>query len=87
MRRGIAGLGILAIAASLAACGGNSGTTGNQSAGGADASGTITIWADDTRYSQVEELAKDFTASSGVKVSVVQKSESDMDTELSLIHI
>ena len=82
MRRGIAGLGILAIAASLAACGGKSGTTtDNQSAGGAGASGTITIWADDTRYSQVEEFAKDFTASSGVNVSVVQKSESDMDTE------
>lgn len=82
MRRGIAGLGILAIAASLAACGGKSGTTtDNQSAGGAGASGTITIWADDTRYSQVEEFAKDFTASSGVSVSVVQKSESDMDTE------
>ena len=82
MRRGIAGLGILAIAASLAACGGKSGTTtDNQSAGGAGASGTITIWADDTRYSQIEEFAKDFTASSGVSVSVVQKSESDMDTE------
>ena len=82
MRRGIAGLGILAIAASLAACGGKSGTTtDNQSAGGAGASGTITIWADDTRYSQVESLAEDFTAKTSVKVNVVQKSESDMDTE------
>ena len=46
-----------------------------------DAVATLTIWADDTRFTQVETIAEDFTAKTGVKVDVVQKSESDMDTE------
>ena len=84
MRRGIAALGVIAAATALAAC--NNGTNPSPSTSSAgdsrgEAAATLTIWADDTRYSQVEEFAKDFTASSGVNVSVVQKSESDMDTE------
>lgn len=86
MRRGIAAMGVLALTASLAACssGGTStqsGTTGTQSAGGAEAVGALTIWADDTRYSQMQELAKDFTAATDIAMNVVQKSEADMDQE------
>jgi len=39
------------------------------------------VWADDTRYSQIQELAKDFTAATKVDVQVVQKSETDMGQE------
>ena len=85
MRRGIAALGVLAAATALAACSGNTTPSTNSSAGssngGGETSATLTIWADDTRYSQVQTLAEDFTASSGVAVNVVKKSESDMDTE------
>ena len=83
MRRGIAALGVIAAATALAAC--NNGTTSpsSSSSDGAktDAVATLTIWADDTRFTQVETIAEDFTAKTGVKVDVVQKSESDMDTE------
>ena len=85
MRRGIAALGVLAAATALAACSGNTTPSTNSSAdssnGGGETSATLTIWADDTRYAQVQTLAEDFTASSGVAVNVVKKSESDMDTE------
>ncbi|MDU5761589.1 MAG: maltose ABC transporter substrate-binding protein [Schaalia odontolytica] len=82
MRRGIAALGVFAAATALAAC--NNGTTSSPSSSDGATTGavaTLTIWADDTRFTQVETLAEDFTTSTGVKVNVVQKSESDMDTE------
>ena len=81
MRRGIAALGVFAAVTALAAC--NNGTTSSSSSSdnSNDAAATLTIWADDTRFTQVETIAEDFTAKTGVKVNVVQKSESDMDTE------
>ena len=82
MRRGIAALGVLAAATALAAC--NNATTPSSTSSDSasnDAVATLTIWADDTRFSQVQTLAEDFTASSGVAVNVVKKSEGDMDTE------
>ena len=85
MRRGIAALGVFAAATALAAC--NNGTTSSSTSSDSantDAVATLTIWADVTRFSQVEDLAEDFTTNTGVKVNVVQKSESDMDTEYSV---
>lgn len=81
MRRGIAALGVIAAATALAAC--NNGTTSSSSSSdnSDDAAATLTIWADDTRFTQVETISQDFTAKTGVKVDVVQKSESDMDQE------
>lgn len=81
MRRGIAALGVIAAATALAAC--NNGTTSSSSSSdnSNDAAATLTIWADDTRFTQVETISQDFTAKTGVKVDVVQKSESDMDKE------
>lgn len=81
MRRGIAALGVIAAATALAAC--NNGTTSSSSSSdnSNDAAATLTIWADDTRFTQVETISQDFTAKTGVKVDVVQKSESDMDQE------
>ena len=81
MRRGIAALGVFAAVTALAAC--NNGTTNSSSSSdnSGDAAATLTIWADDTRFTQVETISQDFTAKTGVKVDVVQKSESDMDQE------
>ena len=81
MRRGIAALGVIAAATALAAC--NNGTTSSSSSSdnSNDAAATLTICADDTRFTQVETISQDFTAKTGVKVDVVQKSESDMDQE------
>ena len=81
MRRGIAALGVFAAATALAACNGNTTPTTNSSENSNETLATLTIWADDTRFSQVQSFAEDFTASTGVAVNVVQKSESDMDTE------
>ena len=81
MRRGIAALGVFAAATALAACNNGTTTSSSSSDNSGDAAATLTIWADDTRFSQVESLAEDFTTNTGVKVNVVQKSESDMDTE------
>ncbi|OKL48905.1 maltose ABC transporter substrate-binding protein [Boudabousia liubingyangii] len=88
MRRGIAMTTVGALALTLAACGGtetkpadNQTATSTAEAGGEAVAGELTIWADDTRSSQVKELAADFTKEYGVKVNVVQKSESDMNKE------
>ena len=84
MRRGIAVCGVLAVTATLAACSnGSSNSSSSQSASASASSsvGSLTVWADDTRYSQIQELAKDFTAATKVDVQVVQKSETDMDQE------
>ncbi len=91
MRRSIAALGALAVATALAACGGSDQASGDQSGqaqsqgtqsgDGAAAVGTLTIWADDTRYSQMQELSADFTAQTQVDVSVVQKSTDTMDQD------
>lgn len=90
MRRGIAALGTLALTATLAACSngstgagesGQSDQSGASAESGAAADGTLTIWADDTRFSELQEFATDFTAATQIDVQVVQKSESDMDQE------
>ena len=84
MRRGIAVCGVLAVTATLAACSnGSSSSSSSQSAsaGASSSVGSLTVWADDTRYSQIQELAKDFTAATKVDVQVVQKSETNLDQE------
>ena len=84
MRRGIAMFGVLAVTATLAACSnGSSSSSSSQSASTSSGSsvGSLTVWADDTRYSQIQELAKDFTAATKVDVQVVQKSQTDMGQE------
>ena len=87
MRRGIAALGALALVGTLAACGGGADQSGDAASGAAEDQsgtagvGTLTIWAADTRYGEMQEFAKDFTAETQIELSVVQKSESDMDQE------
>ena len=71
MRRGIAALGVFAAATALAACNGNTTPTTNSSENSNETLATLTIWADDTRFSQVQSFAEDFTASTGVAVNAI----------------
>lgn len=43
--------------------------------------GTLTVWADDTRYGQMVELSEEFTAKTQIGLNVVKKSEADMHEE------
>ena len=58
MRRGIAALGVFAAATALAACSGNTTPTTNSSENSNETLATLTIWADDTRFSQVQSFAE-----------------------------
>ena len=61
MRRGIAALGAFAAVTALAACSGNTTPAATDN----DTTATLTIWADDTRFTQVQTFASDFTAETG----------------------
>ncbi|QWW19015.1 maltose ABC transporter substrate-binding protein [Schaalia sp. 19OD2882] len=59
-----------------------SGADANQSAGGTTGElGTLTIWADDTRYPQLLQFAGDFTAATKIGLNVVQKPTADIAKE------
>ena len=70
----VATVGLLA-----AACGGGDSdtdagaTTEPTTDGGAAAEGDLVVWADETRADIVEEIGAEFTAETGVSVSVVEK--------------
>lgn len=90
MRRGIAVFGAIALSATLAACGSSAPAGDNSDAAASAAAGAtedgpkvgvLTIWADDTRYDQIKELGKEFTAATQVEVNVVQKSVDTMVDE------
>ena len=89
MRRGIAIMGAIALSATLAACGSADNKTamsgkadGAQSAAGTKGElGTITVWADDTRYPQLLEFSKDFTEKTKIGLNVVQKPTADIAQE------
>lgn len=91
MQRSIAFIGALALSATLAACGSSTAKTdtgmsamaesGQSSAGTTGELGTITIWADDTRYPQMQEIAKDFTSKTQIGLNVVQKPTADIAQE------
>lgn len=89
MRRGIAIMGAIALSATLAACGSADNKTamsgkadGAQSAAGTKGElGTITVWADDTRYPQLLEFSKDFTEKTKIGLNVVQKPTADITQE------
>ncbi|WP_115727027.1 sugar ABC transporter substrate-binding protein [Actinomyces culturomici] len=90
MQRSIALVGIAALASTLAACGSTASQSGSagtameeaqSSAGTTGELGTITIWADDTRYPQMQEIAKDFTAETKIGLNTVQKPTADIAQE------
>ena len=82
-------MGAIALSATLAACGSADNKTamsgkadGAQSAAGTKGElGTITVWADDTRYPQLLEFSKDFTEKTKIGLNVVQKPTADITQE------
>ncbi|MDR0959715.1 MAG: maltose ABC transporter substrate-binding protein [Propionibacteriaceae bacterium] len=78
-------LAVLAAGAlTLTGCGGSSDTTDpvtDASTPAAESTGSLTIWADVTRYQPVVDAAADFTAATGVEVEVVQRDYSKMQND------
>lgn len=70
----------LGVALALAACSGSSDSSDQSSTAGAQAtaSGTLTMWVDDTRIKEMQPVVDAFTKETGVKVSLVQKATGDI---------
>ncbi|TRW45411.1 sugar ABC transporter substrate-binding protein [Georgenia yuyongxinii] len=70
----------------LAACGGAGGATNDETpdaaaeetAEGGELSGTLTIWADETRIDLVKEIGAQFTEQTDIGIDVVQKASADI---------
>ena len=71
---------VLATTGMLAGCGGKSGDT--QQEAEPHFSGTLTIWADATRYQPIKDSAQRFSRESGVKIDVVQRDYSKIQQDL-----
>lgn len=70
----------LGITLALAACSGSS-DPGESDAGASaepTASGTLTMWVDDTRITEMEPIVAEFTAETDIKVELVQKASGDI---------
>ena len=80
---------LLALAATglvfaLTACGSASNTPSNSSssaAGSAQASGTLTVWTDETRIEGFKAIGESFQKATGVTLEVVQKPTDDVRTD------
>lgn len=73
-KRSILGFGVIAVTSALALAGCASSTpSGDDSGEKAEFSGQITVWVDADRADVMGDAAKEFTADTGVKVSLVQK--------------
>lgn len=79
MRRSIVAVLAAGLSLALAACG--STTTSTPTTSGPAASGTLTVWVDETRVEGFKELAAQFQAQSGVSLDVVQKPTADIKTD------
>jgi len=78
-KRSILGLGAIAVTSALALAGCASSTpSGDDSGEKAEFSGQITVWVDADRADVMGDAAKEFTADTGVKVSLVQKEFGDI---------
>lgn len=79
MRRSIVAVLAAGLSLALAACG--STTTSTPTTSGPAASGTLTVWVDETRVEGFKELGAQFQAQSGVSLDVVQKPTADIKTD------
>jgi len=78
-KRSILGFGAIAVTSALALAGCASSTpSGDDSGEKAEFSGQITVWVDADRADVMGDAAKEFTADTGVKVSLVQKEFGDI---------
>ena len=83
MRKSLLALAATGLAFALTACGSPS-SGNNTSAGSSDsakASGTLTLWADETRIEGFNAIGEAFEKASGVKLEVVQKPTQDIRTD------
>lgn len=97
MRKSLIAVATAGLTLSLAACGGGSGTsTSTPTTGVASpeattasspatsapaATGSLTVWVDETRIDAFKELGSAFQASTGVSLDVVQKPSQDIKTD------
>jgi arabinogalactan oligomer / maltooligosaccharide transport system substrate-binding protein len=88
MRRSILLASALTTTLALTACGSGSGTGGaddepdaGESSPAAEASGSLTVWVDETREAAVEQAAAAFEEETGVDVELVQKNFEDIRTD------
>ncbi|GAA4624636.1 sugar ABC transporter substrate-binding protein [Cellulomonas oligotrophica] len=69
----------LGLTLALAACSSGSGEEAEATTeGAATAEGTLTMWVDDTRITEMEPVVAAFTAKTGVEVELVQKASGDI---------
>ncbi|KQY47690.1 extracellular solute-binding protein [Cellulomonas sp. Root137] len=70
----------LGITLALAACSGSADPADTETSAGTDAtaSGTLTMWVDDTRINEMEPVVAAFTEETGVEVELVQKASGDI---------
>ena len=83
MRKSLLALAATGLAFALTACGSPS-SGNNTSAGSSDsakASGTLTLWADETRIEGFNAIGESFQKATGVKLEVVQKPTEDVRTD------
>ncbi|WP_341358108.1 maltose ABC transporter substrate-binding protein [Georgenia sp. M64] len=94
MRRSITLAAAVGMTMALAACGGGGDATDDETTAapaaegtteaGTEApelTGTLTIWADETRIDLVEEIGTQYAEQSGVEIEVVQKASADIGNE------
>ena len=84
MRKSLLALAATGLAFALTACGSPS-SGNNTSAGSSDsakASGTLTLWADETRIEGFNAIGESFQKATGVKLEVVQKPTEDVRTDV-----
>lgn len=89
MRRSILLASALATTLALTACGSGSGTGAEEteepgageSAAAGEASGSLTVWVDETREAAVQQAATAFEDETGVDVELVQKNYEDIRTD------
>jgi arabinogalactan oligomer/maltooligosaccharide transport system substrate-binding protein len=69
----------LGITLALAACSGSADPADTETSAPAEqASGTLTMWVDDTRISEMEPVVAEFTEETDIKVELVQKASGDI---------
>lgn len=87
MRRSIAGVASLALALTLAACGGGgsnekaSESAKTDSGDKAGAGQSLSVWVDETRVGPVKAAAEKFKADTGAEIEIVQKNFDDIRAE------
>lgn len=68
----------LGLTLALAACSGSTDEADSETSAAPEAGGTLTMWVDDTRITEMEPIIEEFTAETDIKVELVQKPSGDI---------